>query len=118
MKQDIQVELVELVDLEVIKNFIELNLIHLIDSGFDIKISDKDEFFLITIQKKLSYFKWLEVKDDFIPFIHILNIVYKLGNFILLTRSNQNEHLVKKKSITNLTTHWSINKINFIVNKV
>jgi hypothetical protein len=71
-----------------LKDFCYSNLAYLIDEGFDISIDRKSINFMIRISKwkikgnsgHFYPFTWDDIKDDFIPFIIVLNDKFKIDD--------------------------------------
>lgn len=88
----------ESIDENELKDFCEINLVYLLDDGFEIMISGNNfsggsfKSIKITNPRSLddrqdgtvNYFKWDDVKDHFIPFLtRLLNEYSIYGNFII-----------------------------------
>jgi hypothetical protein len=106
---------------ESVKEFCDTNLAYLIDEGFvfDIAKGNLTNDYIVRLRKRGSYFKWTDIKNDFIPFMNIIQNEYKLqNNHLQITRSNNEELLVKISKLDNLINYWDIKSIIFSINKI
>jgi hypothetical protein len=97
-----------------IKDFCKVNLAYLIDDGINIEVEsdeDDDDFIIITLENNYDDFiKWEEIKNDFLPFLELINDKYKL------TTDNKNSSkLVRFTTSASWPTHdykyFTIDKI-------
>jgi hypothetical protein len=108
----------ESITIEDVELFVRNNLAYLLDDGYKLLFHEKighpnfTKFIQISIghtyTRKIDdnigdfkYFRWEDIKDDFIPFIEVLNDKYKVGNIIFyrmfLDPSKKNEPLHQQK---------------------
>ena len=72
---------------EELQDFCETYLAYLLDDGFEVSVEtsydhwkNNSEYLGITIKKTDNgFFKWNDIKDQFIPFISVLSKEYKLN---------------------------------------
>lgn len=99
---DIINNLVSFSDEEKIQELIDQYLAFLSDDGFDIKLIDEDQdgFYAMIIYITLpkNNFKWDDIMDYIIPFLHILSNDY---NFTILTNSQNKKNVIKQDDIIN-----------------
>jgi hypothetical protein len=68
----------EAVNKQELKEFCEEYLAYLMDEGFEIEIVSEDNLEFVHIYYQDKSFQWSEVKDQFIPFLKMLEINYNL----------------------------------------
>jgi hypothetical protein len=113
-------------DTAMLKDYCEMNLAYLMDEGFFIEIHfhDMASYYSITLRKSSTtnrngvitpYFKWVDVKDHYIPFIQRIKNPYKLASsYINFTSSNGID--LKSEYIGNLDDveiYWDLSRITF-----
>lgn len=71
------------VNLEEVKDFCEMHLAYLTDMGYYFDFNThSDVYYSIWITKN-PYFRWLDIKDYFIPFLTVLDEKYDLYNQVI-----------------------------------
>ncbi len=105
---------------ESVKEFCEVNLAYLIDEGFVIELvnMNMEPGYLIKLRKRGGWFRWSDIKDEFMPFINIVQREYTLmHNYLQFTRSNNETNSVKISTLDNITIHWDLSSIILVISK-
>lgn len=111
-----------------IKDFCEENLISLTDEGFELQIYSSDSghhiWLLLDDDLDNNTFKWVDIKDEFIPFLIKLNTYYNIsehstGKFIIFTERSIKDYfkyddIIEDDMSNGLGGRINLNKLNSI----
>lgn len=90
----------EIPDFNKLKELVDSNIAYLTDDGFDVRYYVSYPIVTIRIYRGNNWFKWDDIKYDFLPLLELINNNYKLIDY---NKDKDSEILINQTDALSLT---------------